>query len=53
MYCLRKNLQCYGTDIGDIIKDTLHSFLLPLVPQDKPLPDYSFSYFDLKLVKPK
>ena len=28
-------------------------FLLPLVPQDKPLPDYSFSSYDLKLVKSK
>ena len=53
-YFLRKNLQCYRTNIGDLnCQGTLHSFLLLLVPQDKPLIDYSFSLSDLKLGKPK
>ena len=40
--------RAYRANIGDIMwQGTLHSFLLLLVPQDKPLPDYSFSPSDL------
>ena len=47
-YCLGKDWQCYKTNTDDVIlKSILHSFLLPLVPQGKPLPDYSFSPPDL------
>ena len=35
-YCLIKSLQCYRTNIVDLMwQGILHSFLLPLVPKDK------------------
>ena len=48
--------RAYGVTkhIGDIIlQGILHSFLLLLFPQDKPLPDYLFYSSELWLGKPK
>ena len=46
--------RAYSTNAVDIIlQGTLHSLLLPLVPQDKHLPDCSFYHPEFSLGKPK